>query len=242
MITGVKHDPFLASCPPNCYWQWKEQWKDLWECDIFYHMKLCQDSGHSSHHLITSRQNRLQTLSSAVYPSQTKKPTCFLNTSVPFTCHSNVLSTYHFPELFVSFDEAKGLCLSYLSHYKVNSAHTTCGKQKWICKTDNCTLRQQLIDSNFCQRQRNLRGTKNLWNARVDSYQTATFSHLKYSQKEIISFGICILKKICISDFTQLGFTCSSYNYYTSTPSCSKSKTCSAGRRNSFDRKIHLTK
>lgn len=168
MITGVKHDAFLASCPPNCYWQWKQQWKDLWECEIFYHVKLCQDSGHPSHHPITSHQNRLQTLSSTVYLSQTKKPTCFLNTSVPFTCHSNVLSTYHFPELFVSFAEAKGLCLSYLPRHKVNPAHT-CGKQNWIYKTDNCTLRQQLIDSSFWQRQRNLRGTKNLRSARVDS-------------------------------------------------------------------------
>lgn len=169
MITGVKHDPSLASCPPNCYWQWKEQWKDLWECEIFYHMELCQDSGHPSHHPITSRQNRLQTLSSRVYLSQTKKPTCFLNASVPSTCHSNALSTYHFPELSVGFAEAKGLCLSYLPYYKVNSAHTTCGRQNWIYKIDNCTLSQQLIDSNLCQRQGNLRGTQNLGNARADS-------------------------------------------------------------------------
>lgn len=169
MITSVKHDPFLASCPPNCYWQWKEQWKDLWECKIFYQVELCQDSGHPSHHHITSRQNRLQTLGSTVYPSQTKNPTCFLNASVPFTCHSNVSSTYHFPELFVSSPEAKRLCLSYLPYDKINSAHTTCAKENWIYKTDNCTLRQQLINSNLCQRQGNLRGTKKLWNAGVDT-------------------------------------------------------------------------
>lgn len=169
MITGVKLDPFLASCPPNCYWQWKEQWKDLGECEIFYHMELCQDSGHPSHHPITSRQNRLQILSSSVYLNQTKKPTCFLNTSVPFPCQSNLLSIYHFPELFSSFPEANRLCLSYLLYDKVNSANTTCGKQNWICKTDNCTLRQQLIDSNLYQRQGHLRGTKNLWNARMDT-------------------------------------------------------------------------
>lgn len=127
MITGVKLDPFLASCPPNCdcYWQWKEQWKDLWECKISYQMELCQDSGHPSphhiisHHHITSRQNRLQTLSSKVELSQIKKPTCFPNASVPSTCHSNVSPTYHLPELLVSPPEAKILHLSYLPYNKV---------------------------------------------------------------------------------------------------------------------------
>ena len=93
MITSGKLDPFLASCPLNCdcYWQWKEQWKDCWECKIFYQMDFCQDSGHPSPHHITSCQNRLQALSSKVQLSQAPKPTCFPNASVPSTCHSSVL-------------------------------------------------------------------------------------------------------------------------------------------------------
>lgn len=120
----------------------------------------------TSHH-ITSKQSPNPELQSAAESNQ--KPTCFPNASAPSTCPSNVLSTYHFPELLISSPGAKILHLNYLPYNKVAFAHTAYRKQNWISHTDICTLKQQLIDSNLCQRQWNMRGEKNLWNAWVDT-------------------------------------------------------------------------
>lgn len=172
-----------------------------------------------SHH-ITSKQTPNPKLQSVSESNQKAHmlPQCIRSIHMPLKCFVN---QYHFPELSLSFAE---LSLSYLTYYKVNSAHTTCGKQNWIYKTDSCTLRQQLIDSNLCQRQGNLRGTQNLGNARADSYihpasffsvshfpcakiqlneldrtsnrrQTVKFSHLKYLQKAMAYIYIYTHKK-----------------------------------------------